>query len=353
MKNVILVVTLCLALNGNPVQAQFNFCEYYSEVLGIDVCSQEGNILTFEVGWCRSSTFQVDLTTGEFRVDDRVFSATEEGIAEYANYISEICSFGGSTGFTTGSYSDPVVGQSLTSLFERNYQNRLVPNDADAEAVMLSSRVLSGGIGGGSFSSNGAEGKSSGAQLSYALDWESGYSVGTNVSFSKLSFDSGQNDLSNAAVNLYAEKAMTFFGFEGSFGAGYNHLFMDDRLGDDGKGLNLFIGGFKELGKHRLTTDFQVQYTKLGELIQNTTTLSASYGIPIGRKGALNADLVLVQTGQEYDGRSLPGDDFFSVAGLIYDFYMGDFVLKAGARKVFMLDGYSNLDIVLSGGFRY
>lgn len=347
-------VLLCFLCCNGSLKAQ-DFCEIYNQVPGVSDCFDNGTSFGFTLDACRSARIEFDGEAGVFRINDQVYDFDGPSDYEnYWNYITNLCGTGSTVGFSNGSYSDPVVNQSLQNVLGRTLQSRLVPQEVKANgAPGQALRMMTGNVGGGSFSSNGIDGRSSGAQFGYALEWESGYSLGTHVSYNKLSFDSGQNDLVNTGVNIYAEKQTELLGFKGAYGLGYNHLFLDDSLGDDGQGINLYYSGIRMFGDHQLTGDIQFQFNKAGDLEQQMATVTTAYGIPIGDRGALNADLTFVKTDQKWNGQSLPTDDMFAVSGLVYDYYLGDFVIKVGARKVLMLDGYSNLDYVLSGGLRY
>lgn len=346
---------LLLMIGGWPVlnaQDASESCELYNSMPGISDCYITETTYGFTFGPCRAR-IEVDTLAETVSINGRVFSVEGEDSLNFVNYLSDLCSGGTVSGFTTGSYTDPVVGHSLKNLFVRTLSNRLVPKEVKAEGMSEAAHQLTGSVGTGTFDANGVEGRNSDAQFGYVFDWESGYTAGSHVTYNKLTFDTGQYDLTNASVNLFMEKSIDIMGFEGVMGAGYNHLLLDERLGDDGQGLNFYLNGSRDFGKHQFTGDVQYQYTKSGELEQQMATFFAAYGMPIGNRGALNGDVVLVKTEQSFNGQTLPGDDFFGVAGLAFDYYLGGFVIKMGARKVFTLDGYSNLDFTFGGGLRY
>jgi len=98
------------------------------------------------------------------------------------------------------------------------------------------------------------------------------------------------------------------------------------------------------------------QYSVLGDLHTQYGNFALMYGLPIGRKFAVNIDFLYSNViNQEFDGIEIPMDDSdFFVSGAIFDYYITEsFGVNVGTKKVFGLDDYESMELTLGGGLRW
>ncbi|MDJ0840669.1 MAG: hypothetical protein QNK37_29430 [Acidobacteriota bacterium] len=313
----------------------------------------------YTINACRPIRFELNTSNYILTVDDQSFDLTDTGrVFEYAEYVNNICGYGDYVnGVPVGTPTDPVVQQALQSIQFRMTANRATPKEVQKEEGAsrgITFNQFGTNLGVGDFDFNGVEGRSSSALLGYTHAWGSGFTLNGNYFYNKLALDQS-DDLANSTISLSLEKSFGLAGFDARAGAGYSYLFLSDKYSEsDGRSFNLFLTGYRNYKNGSvLNLGLMHQVTEAGLLENSVTGLSALYGLPIGSRGALNVEATLFETSQELNGRDPGLDSNFSSAGILYDYYLGSFVINVGAKKIVGLDGYSNIDYVLSGSIRY
>jgi len=347
----LLIITILLSF---PPAMTTSICDLYrSSGLPIYDCRYDNGTLYFSLNSCGRLDFIVTGTT--VSVNGRVFDGGSSGVIEVSTYLDEIC--GGYGIVPSGSPADPIVGGALAAITSRFQEGRSLPGEVEEgdQTGGLSFSQLGTDFGTGSFDANGVEGRSSAALLSYGRDLETGYKFGGQWFYNRLSLDQSGNDFANHTINLFLEKKLRLAGFEGSAGLGYTHLFMDDDYApEDGRTTTIYLNGMRELGGNQtLNLGMTAQGAEVASYKSRMVALSGLYGLPLTRRSALNVEATWVSSSQEVEGNNLGLDSSFINSSMIYDYYIGDFVINLGLRKIFALDGYSNLDYVLSGRLRY
>jgi len=357
-----IIWTLCLMLGTTiPLSAQsIDFCSLYGDAGGvISDCYSNANGFGFTLNACRPLRYEFDANNLTLTVDGQTFSLTDFNAAyNFDAYITEICGYSNySSGVPLGTPADPIMGQTLQAFQSRLNNKRATPRgiknkSEDNQAVTF--QQVGANLGVGSFDFNGVEGTSSAALLGYNHYWESGFTLAGNFYYNKLSIDQ-QKDMTNNTLGLTLEKGFNLMGFKALAGVGYSHLFLADNFSDsDGRAVNLFVTGSQEYDSGSvLNLGLMHQVTEAGNTDNTVTGLSALYGMPLGARGALNVEAAIFENSQDVNGVNLNLDSSFYSSSIIYDNYLGDFVINVGAKKVLGLDGYSNIDYVFSGNIRY
>ena len=355
MYKVILIILL--AMTGVVSSRAQSICDVYGWMPGVS-CHESGDIVTLSFDGCNAAIEfnQSDGTLVLIANGQRTDLRDTDIVAVYTQAFGEC----GNAGITSGSPLDPSIlsgAQNFQNMFSgARATTRSGEDDEAAVQQAIAFNALSANVGGGSFDLNGSKGSNSNGVINFRQAYESGYTLGANVFYNRLSFDAQSDSINNWTGSLSLQKNYWWKDLELTSGVTYTYLMLDnDYSPDDGQALALDTMGVKTFGSgHVLSGGLAYQYGEIDRLHTGVINLGGNYGIPTGQYGVLNATATYTTISQDYDGASVNNglDNSFLTTSLIYDYYIGSFVVNLGLKKVLLMDGYSNTEWVLSGRLR-
>lgn len=273
----------------------------------------------------------------------------------YLDWFMEAIGYGGLSGGGVSVASpvpaDPVVGTAIASfknqVFSEPVKSRVEKQEEETRVMVYRNEMNS------DFEYESFDGGSNLAlRAGYGFTNDSKWTYGGLYYYNRLSFDNSDS-YNNHTVSFFLKKG--FAESENSaFKVGFNVDYLNlDASDDDGVGFGASMSGTHYVNDNQINWGGMYQATKIGDITAQFLMGGLMWGIPVGEKLTIMADMLGTYTLSVTDVDDI--DDPFSlmVGGYLGIYISPQFSLTTGVKSTFLIEGYEPIEIVLGAGWRF